>query len=118
MGIAVRLHHKLVDTPRLSILNFLEQHNRCKISFFIIFILSSVFLVFKLDTIDFKENGHMRPREGHRGHLKGRMMFLWSHLFDGTLHPLAFGTVSSSSHGFWVLFDEEDTSDSLFPRTY
>ena len=59
----------------------------------------------------------MRPREGHRGHLKGRMMFLWSYLYDGTLHPLAFGTLSSGSHGFWVLFDEEDTSDSLFPRT-
>ena len=42
----------------------------------------------------------MRPREGHRGHLKGRMMFLWSHLYDGTLHPLAFGTLSSGSHSF------------------
>lgn len=46
-----------------------------------------------------------------------RMMFLWSHLYDGTLHPLAFGTLSSGPYGFWVLFDEEDTSDSLFPRT-
>ena len=75
-------------------------------------------MVFQFETIDFKENSHMRPREGHKGHLKGRMMFLWSHLYDGTLHPLAFGTGSSGSHGFWVLFDEEDTSDSLFPRTY
>ena len=99
MGTAVRFHYKLVGTQRLNISNFLERHNRYKISF-LKFYFFLYFLVFKFASIDFIENSHMRPREGHRGHLKGRMMFLWSYLYDGILHPLAFGTVSSEPHVF------------------
>ena len=38
-------------------------------------IFFSDFIIFNSWSVDFIENSHMRPREGHRGHLKGRMMF-------------------------------------------
>ena len=113
----VRFHYMLVGTQRYRISNFLEQHNRCKISLFRIYFyqfLNSWVLGQKCFLL--KGMSHDATWV-YPGHLQGCNMFLRSHLYE-IMHPLTLGILPSSSHVFWVLFDEVDICDSLFPRTY